>query len=127
MELGFKVFDPVITTAVAGRGDVASGTPTLTSFETTPGQFVSGVSFQVNKTGTLAGTLTAECSNASDNDNDAGAPWDTYSITIPAVVTGTQTFGFELPGFSFGRVRLKFVATSGTGTITARINITRYK
>jgi hypothetical protein len=126
---GFKVFDPAITTDVAGRGTVASGTPTLISKETVLDRFTAGVAYQIVKTGNLAGTLTVEFSDANDDDNAAGARWDAYTITLAAIAGGTdpQGYGFEIPDFGHLRIRLKLVVSGGTGTFTARINVTERK
>ena len=119
-DVGRKLFDPAILSGT-GQGTVSSGTPTLVSQSTYP-VYYGVVSFEIVVTSTLAGTLTVEYANASDQDIAQGTDqWDTYNptgLSIPAV-TGAMVFGIGLPGFEFGRIRLKFVTSSGTGTITA--------
>ena len=117
--IGTLLFDPAIASGI-GRGLVSSGTPTLTSKTTTPA-FDGTVGIAIVTTSTLAGTLTVEYCNATDQELILGSnQWDTYSITLPAI-SGATKFGIRLPNFEFGRLRLKFVVSSGTGTILAQL------
>lgn len=121
MKPGYLVFDPAITSGV-GQGTVSSGTPTLTSKVTTLDPYVAGLSYDIDKTGNLAGTLTVEFTN-----DPAEASWKTYTITIPAIAGGTdpQKFGLEIVNIQFHKMRLKLVVSAGTGAFSARINVTR--
>jgi hypothetical protein len=119
--IGVLILDPTVLTGI-GRGDVSSGTPTLISKTVTPA-FPGDVSVLVVVTGSLNGTLTVECCNSTDTELTQGVDrWTTYTLTIPAVA-GAAIFGLRLPRYEFGRLRLKFVTSSGTGSILAQLAV----
>jgi hypothetical protein len=122
-------FDPTLA-AVAGAilketgagGGLISANGTyysIPSHNHSPGAISEGI----DKTGTLAGTLTVEVSNDGEDEDRAGtSKWYTHpSITgIPAIATGAQSFPIEDVSCAFLRWRLKLVITGGTGTIRAK-------
>jgi hypothetical protein len=124
--------------AVTGAASFYSGSTKLGAV-TLPGNPVgtavpSGrtASYVGSFTGTPAGTLTVEVSNASDNDIrlglDVWVPYDQVAgagftagvATVTAgQISGSANWAVSLTRLAFGRVRLKYANTSSSGTITA--------
>lgn len=87
-------------------------------------------------TGTIAGTLTIEVTNASSDDCDkALADWHTYdkvttggftsgvaTLAAGAITGGSNPGSVELKDVGFSAYRYKLIITSGTGTIRDRRN-----
>ena len=74
-----------------------------------------GYAVQAVYTGAPVGTLTLQVSN----DNSSPTNWtDASSESISAA--GSTVFNHQVPQYKF--IRLKYVRTSGTGTINARVH-----
>lgn len=84
------------------------------SFSTAPKTMdakVSGYSVQLIYTGAPVGTFSLECSND-------GANWDTVPDTTVAIsAAGTTLYNVAAVFYKFARI--KFVRTSGTGSMDA--------
>jgi hypothetical protein len=134
----FKVFDAV---ALSSTNTVYSGSAS-TGTAAVPGNAIGTapvgwhLTFQGRFTSTPNGTLTVEISNALDSDIRLGTDfWSTYTqingdgfTSGVATVTAGQInskadFAIELKNFGYKRVRLKYTNTSGSGTITAIVNV----
>jgi hypothetical protein len=131
----YRAFDAV---AVTGVASFYSGSTKLGAFNL-PGNAVGTavptgktLSFVGSFTGTAAGSLTVEVSNASDNDIRLGLDvWVTYdqvagagftagvATVVAGQISGSANFAVSMTRLAFGRVRLKYANTGGTGTITA--------
>lgn len=111
--IGFKVFSAV----------AVSGTTVYPSRPTEiPRQ--SELSYIVDTTGTLTGTLIVEVGNQTDEElaANADAGWTTYDkVTLPAI-SGVMRFGISLRP-TFGRARLKYTNATNSGTITAAATV----
>jgi hypothetical protein len=120
--LGYKVFDSTLGNSTTAGGGTITGAATYYSKPTNI-RHARFLSYLIDTVGAaIAGTLTVEVSNASDEDvNNSLDTWTTYTPVGSVTVTGSTTFGIEIPDVTFGRARLKLVVSAGTGIITARI------
>lgn len=83
-----------------------------------PGTQLFACSMQASVTGTMAGTLKLQFSN------DLGASPSVWS-DIPSAsiaVSNTATYIIAKTDLCYANIRLVYVRTSGTGTITANVN-----
>lgn len=126
-EPGFRVFVP--TTAASNGtddhgGGLISGNGTYYSRHTVVKnrKMMSWEVDIVSSSGPLAGTITVQASNSSDDDvrRDVAKWFDETRVSV-AWTSGSSTFGIALYPCEWGRVRLKIVTSAGTGTIQARV------
>jgi len=134
-----KVFDPSVTGVAGlvtspestgggngGGGSLAAGTyysrPTWVGGS--PGVCV--MTDVLDTTGTLAGTLTYEVSNASDIQVRSGTDkWSVYTRIAAITLSGVQSDNIEFTELAFTRVRTKIVITAGAGTVLLQRTVKR--
>lgn len=121
----FLAFDPAAGGSdIFGGGTVANSAGTYYSKPSVLSS--TSCSYVFSSAGTMDGTLTVQVSNGTDDEEAAGVPgtdvakWVTYTPSEAVTVHNTMDQGIELKRLGFRRVRLKFVRSGGSGTITAR-------
>lgn len=86
---------------------------------------VVSYSIRAQFTGTPVGILQLQCSD--DNTTTGTPPDSSYTVITDSVqgitTAGSYTVNVEFPAYSW--VRLQYISTSSTGTMTARINAKR--
>jgi hypothetical protein len=138
---GFKVFDPA-KTGVSGATDPyqgaggghITGNGTYYSYVSSPTR-PGHTSFQIDLTGTLAGTLTLEASDGTEDEKFTGTYFTearlsgggfaagVATLVAGAIVGGSNPQPAACPDYEFSNLRWKLVVTSGTGDITIRGSI----
>lgn len=92
-------------------------------------EYQLGVSFQVVITGTPVGTLDLQGSNdfgtvkpaGPDQGNPGVVNW-TDIANSSAAVSGAGTVTWNFNGVFYKWIRVNYIAVSGTGTMTIRVN-----
>lgn len=85
-------------------------------------EWVFGYSIQVVMSGAPVGSLKLQASNDFDAGRPMAAPvnWTDIALTTQAV-NGAGTAFYNIPDSMYRWVRLVYTFTSGTGSMTARI------
>lgn len=81
----------------------------------------AGLLIQCIYSGTPTGTLILEISAANTNV-EANIPSDSWTQVSSDAVTAANTTAFRVKEVFFKWIRLRYVATSGTGTLNVYIN-----
>src|SRR5262245_51455245 len=122
----FLAFDPNLGNADVPGGGTVDGADTYYSKDSEP--HLRNCSYVISTTGiTLAGDLTVEVSNSSRQDRARDAEkWVQYTLVNDGdaiSISGITSFGIDIKNLTFRRIRLVFVQTGGTGTITAEFTV----
>lgn len=128
---GFLSYDPTLAaTTLAILKDTGAGGGLISgngTFYSAPTQLrlTTDVTDLVVIAGTIAGTLTVEVSNDTEQEDRLGtSTWVTYTDgtlpTIPAIAGAPINVPIQLKRVGWGRMRLKLVVTSGTGTVSSK-------
>lgn len=79
-----------------------------------------GLSIQVVTTGTAVGTIKLYSSNDEEGISSANSSWDKIEGgEFISPVAGSMTFNIK--EIYSGKIKMQYVAGSGTGTMTARL------
>jgi hypothetical protein len=105
----------------------AMGVATITT-EAVPLDHIYGYSVQLVWTGTPVGTFTLEASNDSPGTgvqpgNWTPTNWDAISGASKAAGGAAGSHMWDITVAMYKWVRIKYVGTGSSGTVTARINI----
>ena len=123
--MAFKAFDPALgTSSVTGGGTISGAGTYVGLFTTRPsGGRVTGYQVVTTDGGSLAGTLTFEGSQSTEQQLAQGnGVWTKDEVIGDIAISGAMSFQVPLElTFPASRIRPKFVRSAGTGTITATV------
>lgn len=99
-------------------------TGNLVSSEPTNIMFMDNVSIEFDFTGTPTGTFFVDVSNTYDPILNPNPTWITLPLSPTPVATGTSgVIGIDYNQSGFQWLRVRYTATSGSGTLNAYIAV----